>query len=236
MANVIFRTLVLFLALLLMLRLMGKRQIGQLQPYEFALTLIAADLVTTPMANLNTPLLWGILPIYVLLLVGLLLSLLSLSSARARRWICGKPRVLIDQGLIMKASLRAVRYTLNDLLEQLRAQGIFDPGQVYYAILETNGEISVIKKADVREVNAGDFQLSGPQDHPPVALVMDGRVLENNLTVLKRSRGWLDKMIRKSGFQSEKELLLLLCDRHKLTFYTGGAAPQFKEVPHEFQE
>ncbi len=233
MANIIMRTLLLFIGLLIMMRLMGKRQIGQLQPYEFALTLIAADLATTPMSDINTPLLWGIIPIYVLLIAGVGFSLLSLKSVKMRRLICGKPRMLIERGVILEDSLRAVRYTINDLLEQLRSKDIFDISQVYYAILETNGQINVIQKSAFRPVVPDDLSLAPSQEEAPVILIMDGTIQKENLVYIKKSEQWLQANIKKSGFQSEKEVLLLTYDKEKFYIHGAGNNPLIKEEPCE---
>ena len=231
MANIIMRTLILFIALLIMMRLMGKRQIGQLQPYEFALTLIAADLATTPLSDINTPLLWGILPIYVLLIAGVALSLLSLKSVKMRRLICGKPRMLIERGVILEDSLRAVRYTINDLLEQLRSKDIFDVAQVYYAVLETNGEISIIQKSAFRPMVPDDLSFTPPQEEAPVVLVMDGTIQKENLVFIQKSEQWLKKNIEKAGFRNEKEILLLTYDKEKFYIHGAGKDPVIKEEP-----
>ena len=179
-----------------MLRLMGKRQIGQLQPYEFAVMLISSNLVTVPMADLSTPLLWGILPIYVLLVMGIFLSELAMKSVFFRRIICGKPRVLIERGIILRPALKAVRYTLNDLMEQLRSNDVFDISEVYYAVLETNGEISVILKSDVRNLKPKDMNVVPNQEELNVALIMDGRVQKRNLRYVNKDEHWLKKNVR----------------------------------------
>ena len=185
MANIILRTVVLFVALLVMLRLMGKRQIGQLQPYEFTVMLISSNLVTVPMADLATPLSWGIIPIYVLLVLGLVLSEISLKSTFLRKIICSTPRVLIDKGVISEQALKDVRYTLNDLLEQLRSNDVFDISDVYYAILETNGEISVILKSQKRTVEPMDFDFKPKQDELNIALIKSKIIWTKKLIKLK---------------------------------------------------
>lgn len=226
MANVIFRTLILFISLLLMLRLMGKRQIGQLQPYEFSLTLIAADLVTVPMSNMNTPLLWGIIPIYVLLAAGLILSLISLKSIYARHIICGCPKVLIDKGIILEHSLHSVRYTLSDLLEQLRSKDITDISTVYYAMLETNGEISVILKNDAQPLTKKDMNISQKQTMPSLVLIMDGAIQRENLVLCTEKQ--LLKWVSCSGLKPE-EVLLLTYDGEKVFIHSHGKNPTIKE-------
>lgn len=227
--NVILRTVILFVALLIMLRLLGKRQIGQLQPYEFALTLIAADLATTPMSNINTPLLWGIIPIYVLLAIGLFLSLISLKSVTARKAICGKPRMLIERGVISEEALASVRYTVNDLLEQLRGKDIFDISQVYYALLETNGEITVIPKSGFRPCVPDDFALAPEQENIAFALIMDGKLQKTNMDCANITKKKLLKKIKSLGFSSFEEILLLTYDGAKIYVHGNGENPVIKE-------
>ncbi len=229
LANIILRTLILFSGLLIMMRLLGKRQIGQLQPYEFALTLIAADLATTPMSDINTPLLWGIIPIYVLLASGLILSLVSLKSVKARHIICGKPKILIERGVILEEALRTVRYTINDLAEQLRSKDIFDISEVYYAILETNGEISVILKSQYRTCMPNDISVLPPQDELSVALIMDGTIQTANLDYVQKSEKWLRGKMRKLGMENEKDILLMTYDGSKLYVHASGKDPLIKE-------
>lgn len=215
MANIILRTLLLFFSLLVMLRLMGKRQIAQLQPYEFALMLISSNLVTVPMSDLDTPLLWGIIPIYVLLAAGMLLSFLSLKSLFLRGVICGKPRLLIKRGVIDNKALKDVRYTLNDLLEQLRSNDVFDISEVYYAYLETNGEISVILKKDQRNVKVKDLNLKVKQDDINVSLIMDKQIIKENLHFINKDTEWLKRKVSDAGF-TVKDVLLLTYDGTRL--------------------
>lgn len=236
MSNVILRTALSFFALLFMLRLMGKRQIGQLQPYEFSLTLIAADLIAAPIPDVNTPFLWGIIPIYVLLLIGLILSFISLKSNVGRKVICGSPRVLIDNGVILEESLHAVRYTLSDLLEQLRAKDIFDISCVHYAILETNGQISVILKESSRPTELEDVcppDKLPQQSQPATVLIMDGKILKNNLDVAGVTTKQLLKWVKHFGFKNEKEVFLLTFDKSKVYVHSHGNQPVIKELKCE---
>lgn len=225
MATLILRTLLLFISLLVMLRLMGKRQIAQLQPYEFALMLISSNLVTVPMSDLDTPILWGILPIYVLLCAGLILSYLSLKSTFLRGIICGKPRLLIKRGLIDIKALKDVRYTLNDLLEQLRSNDVFDISEVYYAYLETNGEISVILKKEHRNVKTKDLKLSVKQDDINVSLIMDGKIIEENLALIGKDSWWLKRKVEKAGF-SLKKVFLLTYDGTRLYIHLSDSVKE----------
>jgi uncharacterized membrane protein YcaP (DUF421 family) len=226
LANIILRTVVLFVALLAMLRLMGKRQIGQLQPYEFTVMLISSNLVTVPMSDLATPLSWGIIPIYVLLFLGLVLSEISLKSTFLRKIICSTPKVLIDRGIILEQALKDVRYTLNDLLEQLRSNDVFDISDVYYAILETNGEISVILKSQKRTVQPMDLNFKPKQDELNIALIMDGKVQKENLKYIKKDMFWLKS---KTGQADFDKILLAVYDGSHL--YIHFRNQKIKEVP-----
>ncbi len=226
MANIILRTVVLFISLLFMLRIMGKRQIGQLQPYEFVVMLISSNLVTVPMSDLATPLLWGIVPIYVLLVLGLMFSELSLKSTFVRKMICGTPKVLIDKGIILEDALKQVRYTLNDLMEQLRSNDVFDLSQVHYAILETNGEISVILKSSMRTIQPQDMKILPKQDEINVALILDGKVQKENLKYINKDMHWLKAKTHQNEFT---DILLALYDGSRL--YIHYRNKKIKEVP-----
>lgn len=226
MANIILRTVVLFISLLFMLRVMGKRQIGQLQPYEFVVMLISSNLVTVPMSDLATPLLWGIVPIYVLLVLGLVFSELSLKSTFVRKMICGTPKVLIDKGVILEDALKQVRYTLNDLMEQLRSNDVFDLSQVHYAILETNGEISVILKSGMRTIQPQDMKISPKQDEINVALILDGKVQKENLKYINKDMHWLKAKAHQNEFS---DILLALYDGSRL--YVHYRNKKTKEIP-----
>jgi len=208
MFNVLLRAVILFVTVFVMMRLLGKRQIGELQPFEFVAALITADLATAPMSNLSTPLLWGILPILALLVFELAISLISLKSLRARQIFCGKPSVLIEKGVIQEKVLSDLRYDLNDLMEQLRSKDTFNISEVNYAILETNGELSILPKSCERTVKTKDLQLNVTPDEYPLALVIDGTLIEKNLRMAGKTPGWLEKKLRSAGFHSYKEILL----------------------------
>ncbi|MDI3477980.1 MAG: hypothetical protein PWQ59_1505, partial [Thermoanaerobacterium sp.] len=152
MLIIFFRTLILYFLVVVVMRIMGKQQIGQLQPYELVVAIMIADLVAVPMQNKGIPLLTGIIPIFTLLISQLFLSYISMKSLRGREMICGKPTVLIDKGKILTKELQKERYNINDLLEELRVMGYPNIADVEYAILETNGCLSVIPKVDKRPV------------------------------------------------------------------------------------
>ena len=203
-----FRTIFLIVLVTLILRVMGKRQIGELQPYELVVTLLLSELAAIPMASSDLPLLSGIVPMLILLLTQLTLSWWTLKSNRIRRFICGRPAVLIERGRIIESELSDNRLNLTDLLELLRIKGYADPTQVEYAILETCGQISVIPKAAIRPVTLSDLSLPlPPEAPPPTPLILDGKVISNNLAAVDLTREELEKLLWQNDYGSPANIL-----------------------------
>lgn len=209
---VLVRTVILYLLIVAGLRLLGKRQLGQLEPSELTLALLIADLASVPMQDNGIPLLTGVIPILVLLSLATILSVLSAKSIRFRALLCGKPCVIISNGQVQVNALRRTRLTVNELLEELRIQGYTDLHDVKFAVLETNGQLSILpyatqKPATAAQVNAPvrDFGL-------PVVLVSDGRLLSSNLSAQGRSTDWLQKQLRVYGLNSPEQVFLFTSD------------------------
>ncbi|MEL7622105.1 MAG: DUF421 domain-containing protein [Clostridiales bacterium] len=215
-----FRTVFLFLLVTLIMRIMGKRQIGELQPYELVVTLLISELAAIPMASSDLPLLSGIIPMLILLLSQLTISWWALKSNRAREFICGKPAVLIERGRIMEEALLSTRLNLTDLLELLRIKGFADPTQVEFAILETCGQLSVIPKSLYKPVTIEDLGLTPPpEEAPPVLIVMDGRLIGGNLKIAGLTRPILDDMLAKEGINGIEELFFAAIDQTEGLLY-----------------
>ncbi len=215
-----FRTVFLFLLVTLILRIMGKRQIGELQPYELVVTLLISELAAIPMASSDLPLLSGIIPMLILLLSQLTISWWALKSNRAREFICGKPAVLIERGRIMEEALLSTRLNLTDLLELLRIKGFADPTQVEFAILETCGQISVIPKSLYKPVTIEDLGIEPPpEEAPPVMLVMDGRLISANLKPAGLTRPSFDNLLKKEGINNIEELFFAALDQTEGLLY-----------------
>lgn len=174
MLIVLFRTLILYLLVVIVLRIMGKPQIGQLQPFELVIAIMISELAAVPMADTEIPLINGIIPILTLLFAQVTLSYWSLKSDKARNIICGKPSIVIEKGRILEDELRRLRMTVNDLLEQLRVKNYPNVSEVNYAILETNGDLSVIPKIQSRPVQLADLGIVLPDPGLPLTLVIDG--------------------------------------------------------------
>jgi uncharacterized membrane protein YcaP (DUF421 family) len=174
------RTLILYIIVIVVMRMMGKRQIGQLQPFELVVAIMISELAAVPMQDTRIPLINGIVPILTLLLAQIALSFISLKSTKARALICGKPSILINNGRINESVLRNEMYTLNDLLEQLRSKDVANIADVEFAILETNGQLSVIPKSQKRPVTPKDLNIPTNYEGLPLDLIIDGDVIHNN--------------------------------------------------------
>lgn len=193
------RSVILYLLLILAIRAMGKRQIGEMEPSEFVVAILIADLASVPMQDLGIPLLSGIIPILTVLSIELLLSVLSYHSVFVRRLFCGKPVILIENGKILQKNLKKTRLTPDELTEHLREKDIMDLSTVKYAILETNGQISTMLYAKHQPPTAKDLNLSVSDDFLPVTLITGGKLLRKNLDVAGKSEAWVEALLKKHG-------------------------------------
>ena len=186
-----FRAIVLYIIVLIVMRLMGKREIGQLQPFELAISIMIADLASIPMTEIGIPIFNGIIPILGLLLMHLIISLINLKSLKAREVICGKPSILIYRGKINEQALKKERFTINELQERLRGNNVVNLGDVEYAILETSGQVTVIQKPEKRNTIPEDFNITPDYEGIPYDLVIDGKVMNKNLKAIGKNYTWL---------------------------------------------
>lgn len=192
------------------MRLMGKREIGQLQPFELAISIMIADLASTPMADPGIPITNGIIPILALLLMHLTISILNMKSIKARQILCGKPSILIYRGKIDENMLKKERFTVNELEERLRGSNVVNIGDVEYAILETNGQVTVIQKPEKRNATPEDFGIKPEYEGIAYDLVLDGKVMYENLKLLKKDYEWLKKQVSKFGIKPEQALIVTI--------------------------
>ena len=224
MVLVIIRTLILFGTTVIFLRVMGKRQIGQLQPYELVVIIMISELAAIPMQNTGVPLLNGLIPIFILFTSEVTLSFIALKSERARGVICGKPSILIENSKIMENEMRRLRYNINDLLEQLRQKDVTNIGDVEFAILETSGQLSVILKSDKRPLQPQDMSILPPYEGLPTTLIIDGHIIQQNLQQKNLSLDWLKNELSLHGIQDYQKILFACLDSSGQFFY------QIKEV------
>ena len=204
------RAIFLYIVVLVVMRLMGKREIGQLQPFELAISIMIADLASIPMTETGIPITRGIIPIFGLLIMHLLISFINLKSVKAREVICGKPRILIYRGKIDEKALIKERFTINELEERLRGNNVASVGDVEYAILETSGQLTVIQKPNKRTTIPEDFNIMPDYEGIPYNLVVDGKIMEKNLQKIGKNYTWLFKQVEKFGMKPEEALLVTL--------------------------
>ena len=202
------RAIILYIIVLIVMRLMGKREIGQLQPFELAISIMIADLASIPMTETGIPITRGIIPILGLLVMHLLISLINLKSVKAREIICGKPRILIYRGKIDEKALIKERFTINELEERLRGNGVASVGDVEYAILETSGDITVIQKPNKRTTIPEDFNIMPEYEGIPYDLVVDGKIMNKNLKKIGKDYNWLQTEVGKFKISPEEALLV----------------------------
>ena len=213
------RTLILYLLIILGIRLMGKRQVGELEPSELVLALIIADLAAVPMQDFGIPLLAGVIPIFTLLCVTMILSVLTMKSIRFRALICGRPSVIVADGKLRQREMYRNRFTLDELMEELRMQGVSDLTTVKYAILETNGRVSVLLKSEEMPVTAMQMQLHPQEPGLPVILINDGRLITHNLKGRGLDDNWLQKQLEAHHVRRPEQVFLLTVDETGTVYF-----------------
>ncbi len=212
MLAILIRSLLLVCFAVLAMRLMGKRQVGQLQPFELVIAIMIADLASTPMESLDTPLWCGIIPLMATVALHQLFTLLSLKSQRMRAFFSGTPTVVIRRGRIDHQALEKLCFNLNDLLEELRTGGVLTPTEVDTAIMETSGKLSVFSSSRSRPVTPADLHLETGYEGIPLTLVMDGKLEKQNLPLCGKDEKWLERQLRSLGFESIRQVLLCYLD------------------------
>ena len=208
---IFIRTLILYFVVVFSVRLMGKRQLGELQPSELVITILVSNIATLSLEDVEIPLLHGILPILVLVCFEVLASQLSLRSLRIRRWICGSPKIIIRGGVIDQQMLRELRFSVDDLMATLRTNGVFDASEVQFAVVETNGTVSVSLFSARQPAQRGDVHAADDLPDPPEILVADGQLREQALTSTGLTREWLQGVLHERGLQL-RDVFLMTAD------------------------
>lgn len=196
------------------MRLMGKRQLSELQPFEFVITLIIAELVSTPMADASIPIAYGLIPIFTLFIVHLFINKISSKSIKFRKLMNGSPMIVITPDGIDTRKLQKLDMNVNDLMDSLRASGHFNPAEIQYAILETNGKLSILAAAEARNVTPSDLGLTVKQSTLPRILISEGKIMDNGLILEETSLNKINKVL--DGFSLEpKDVYLMIIDSGK---------------------
>ncbi len=218
MLQLVFKTFILYVVVVVAMRLMGKRQIGQLQPFEFAIAVMISELAALPLTEDDKEIHHSLVPIGVLLACQLLISFLSIKGVRIREIVCGRPTLLIRDGKILEKNMRKEMYTVNDLLEQLRFQSIQSVNDVQYGILETNGQISVLLNNKKRTVTLEDLNIKAPQESFNHDVIIDGKLIGRTLQQLNLKRAWIDEKLKEYGINDYAHVFYASIDNNQKLF------------------
>ncbi len=223
MLVIFVRTIILYLLVIFVMRVMGKRQAGELQPFELAAAIMISELASIPMQNTGIPLFNGVIPIITIVFGQVLLSFICLKSNKVRNIVYGKPTILIENGNILERNLKHEMYTLSDLMEGLRMNNVSNIADVEFAILETTGQLSIVLKSQKRPVNPEDLKVPTKYEGISLTLVIDGEVVNENLEKANLTEEWLKTRLRKLGVESAKDVLFASLDSEgKLYYQTKG--------------
>ena len=209
MAIIFVRTVILYFAILISMRIMGKRQLGEMEISEFIVAALIADLAATPLQDIGIPLLNGLVPIIIMFCFEIIIAGLNMRSVKLRKLTYGRPEIIIRNGRIIREAMQKNRFTLDELMQELRAQGLTDTAQVEYAVLETNGQLSIILKSGNQPATASQMGVVGDDVSYAHIIINEGRILDNNLELLGRDRRWLSNELKRQNFRSADEVYIL---------------------------
>ena len=218
MLTLIIRSLIIYFVVLIVFRLMGKRQLGQMQPFELVLTLILADLATIPMAEMSVPLVHGIVPLLALLVIHYVITILAKHFPKFSEVFSGKPVIVINQNGIDYKAVQKLNLSIEDIMESLRSAGYFSPDEVLFAIMETNGKISVLPKANNTPVTRQDLNIEGEENSVPIAIVSEGKLLNDNFEQIKVEKKQVMDFIASLNVKIKNILILTLDNNGKVYF------------------
>lgn len=225
MITLVLRSIIIYCIVLFAVRLMGKRQIGDMQPFELVVTLIIADLACIPMSDVSIPIVFGIVPLLTLVILHYLFSFINRKSMLFRKILNGKPIIVIDKQGINYKALQKLNMTLNDLTEGLRASQCFNIQDVAYAIVETNGNISVLLKSQASPATTSDLKLSVEESCLNVILINDGKLVKENLQNLNLDYSFIDKILKEQKITSVSNVLILTVNSNGEIFFQEKNKP-----------
>ncbi|MDY3078778.1 MAG: DUF421 domain-containing protein [Oscillospiraceae bacterium] len=209
MAIIFIRTVILYFAILISMRVMGKRQLGELEISEFIVAALIADLAATPLQDIGIPLLNGLVPIVIMFCLEIIIAGLNMHSVKLRKLTYGRPEMIIKNGKILRDAMLKNRFTLDELMQELRAQGLTDTSQVKYAVLETNGQLSVILNSADQPATAAQMGVDGSDVSYAHIIINEGRILDKNLALLGRDRRWLTNELKRQNVGSADDVYIL---------------------------
>lgn len=234
MLIVFIRVLLVYSLIIASLRLMGKRQLGELQPSELVVTILVSNIATMSIEDTNVPLLGGIIPILSLVCFDVIVSAITLKFKTARRIISGSPRIIIRDGVIDQEELHELRFTIDDMMEQLRGSNIFDLRDVAFAIVETTGQLSVYQKYSARNVTADMIGIKDDpkENDPPVVIISDGMVSHSALSHCKLSHDWLEQTLSENGYKTD-DIFIMTCNRNADYYIVPAERKNKKNKKHK---
>ncbi len=212
MVIILFRVLIVYLVVLLYLRIMGKRQLGEMQPFELVVTLLIADIASLPMTQTSMPILFSVIPLTTLVIVHFIVSMISRKSIVMRRVINGKPVLVVTPQGVQYDALKELNMTIDDLMEGIRSCDYFNIEDVLYAIVETNGTINVIPKIASANVTNENLKLQLPESTLPMMLVSSGKIINKNLKIAQKEPEFVNEILKSGNVSSIKDVLLLTID------------------------
>ncbi len=227
MCVVLIRSVMLYILVIFAVRLMGKRQLGELQPSELVITILVSNIATLPIEDVNIPVIVGVTPILSLVCFEVMVSWINLRLPKLRKLISGSPKIIVRNGCIERDIMRELRFSVDDLLMALRGQEIFDLSEVQFAVVETTGSVSVMKKQPLETPTRCDMKLSAECSDPPVLIISDGKFIPQAMESLKLSRSAAEKVLEKYGL-TVGEVFIMTADRGG-SFYIAdkqGAPPK----------
>lgn len=206
----IIRTIILYIFVIFAVRLMGKRQISDLQPTELVITLVISDIASIPMQNTSQPLLSGVIPVLILVALEIMASIFMMKNGKFRKLICGNPVVVIRDGELLQSQMKRLRLTIEDLSAQLRQQDVFSIEEIEYCIMETNGSLSILKKPQYRNPSADDFKIKIKDNKIETVVISDGQILENSLMLCEKSKEDVYNILNKENAKLKNVFLMTL--------------------------
>lgn len=209
---IIFRVIILYVFVIIAMRIMGKRQIGELQPYELVTAIILSELAAMPMQDTAIPLLHSIIPIIGLVILEVLSSYLALKSQRFRKIVCGVPSIIIKDGKIIEEELRKQRFNLDDLMEELRLLGYVDVADIEYAIMETSGKLSIVPNFSKTPLTKEDLNIKGKDPVLPISIILDGKINFKNLKIAGYNEKWIKKTLKKYNIKNPNDVFIAILD------------------------
>ncbi len=234
MLTLFVRAMILYVVMIIVMRALGRRQLGEFQPYEFAMTILLAEVIASPMESVSTPFLHGLLPVAGMFVVHCAITLICMKSDAARAFISGKPSLVISKGVVDEKELEKLCLNLSDLMEGLRGCGIINPSEVGTAIVEANGSISAFPRSSCRSPTNMEMGIDAGYEGLPMILVMDGRIQDNNISQCGRDRKWLEAQLGALGMTVADTYFAHIDTQGVLTAQKkGGGVKQLNAIPPE---